>query len=125
MKEIADEFKKSTKPGAAKTVGKFLVTTTAVAVIFFFITYALKKLLPDDSGGGGGGGRSVDDESNKRKAAVIKALTEHSKDIRNLSRLLTVWFDAHSSEKVKIAGMDLPLVDIFTDYTTPMGTVSY
>ncbi len=119
-KEIADQFKKSTEPGAAKTVSKFLAATTAVSVIFFFISYALAKLVSSDDGGGGDS-----DDSNKKKIAVIKALTDLGKDIRNWSIVMSVWFTAHQSEKVKVGGVDVPLVDIFTNYTTPMNTASY
>ncbi len=120
MNEVNREFKRSTEAGAVKIVGKFLAATTAVSVIFFFVSYALAKLVSSDDGGGGDS-----DDSNKKKIAVIKALTDLGKDIRNWSRVMSVWFTAHQSEKVKVGGVDVPLVDIFTNYTTPMNTVSY
>ncbi len=56
--------------------------------------------------------------------AKIKALSALLSDINTTSKSLTEWLKAHQSDSITLDGISMPLIDIFTKYTTEMQKVS-
>lgn len=112
--KIKTLFEKAAEPGPVKDVMKFVISSSATAVIFFFVTLTLKKATDNETGRSTGGG-SGKKEEDKHKADILDAVTEVSKDVRNISRLLSVWLTDHQDEKIKAGEYTIPLVDIYED----------
>ena len=116
--KVVDFMKSLEIPETLKTFGKFVVKNAAIGAIFFGVNLALSKLVKVDGQKGG------DSKAAKAKYAKMTALSTLLDDISKTSKTTMDWLQAHQKDTITLDGIQVPLIDIFSKYTVPMGDVS-
>ena len=98
---------------------KFVVKNAAIGAIFYGVTVALTKLSQPSSSGSSGSSQAAKTKYNK-----INALSNLVQDLTDISKTVTDWLTEHKGDTITLGGTTVPLIDIFTDDTTAMESVS-
>lgn len=117
LRKVVDYFKTLDIPQMLKKFSWFVAKNVAIAAVILGATAVLKKLMMKSSG--------TKKKDQKKKYDKIKAITKMITDLTDISKKVVGWVKDHEKDEVVIDGYSIPLPDIFTKYTTPMGEVSF
>ncbi len=118
--EVVESIKSLDVPSILKKFGIFIAKQVAIAAVFYGVSVALKKILAKSGTGG-----SRPSAAAKDKIAKIKALQALIKDLNDDSHTLLKWLKDNQDAMIDVGGgITVPLPDIYTKYTKPIGDVS-
>ncbi|XP_022100804.1 uncharacterized protein LOC110984689 [Acanthaster planci] len=116
--KVAEYLKSLEIPQTLLKFTKFVVKNAAVGAIFYGVTVALTKLSQPSSSGGSSSGGS---QAAKTKYNKINALSSLIAELTDISQTVTDWLKGHQDDTITLDGISVPLIDIFSKYTTKMG----
>ncbi|XP_064652194.1 uncharacterized protein LOC135502923 isoform X2 [Lineus longissimus] len=111
LRSVVDYIKDLNIPGALKAFTKFVVKNAAVGAIFYGVTVLLSKLAKQSKG-------SKAAQAKYEKTYALSTLID---DMTKTSQKAVDWMKAHENDTIDLEGISIPLIDIFTKYTGPMG----
>ncbi|XP_022100788.1 uncharacterized protein LOC110984681 [Acanthaster planci] len=115
--KVADYLKNLDVPLTLQKFTQFVIKNAAVGAILYGVNVALTKLKAKLSSGSS----STASQAAKAQYNKINALSSLINELTQTSQTVTTWLQSHQNDTINLDGFTVPLIDIFTKYTTAMG----